>query len=90
MDTNVKAMNMNEMEMTNGCGSGVFIDHDDRLSSIVDGTICGIAVGGLGGSAIGLLIGGPPAALVGGIIGIPVGGVAGGIIGGVTYEEPKK
>ncbi len=86
MNTNTIAMNINEMDMVNGGGTGFFTDRDSRISSIADGAIGGMIIGGFGCSLIGACAAGPIGGLTGGLIGLGAGTVIGGIIGGVTYE----
>ena len=86
MNTNTMELNLNEMEMVNGCGTGFFTDRDSLASSIMDGAI----IGGSVCSVVGAVVAGPVGGIYGGLAGIAVGSVVGGIIGGVTYEEPEK
>ncbi len=74
MNTNTMELNLNEMEMVNGCGTGFFTDRDSLASSVMDGAIGGVLIGGTVCSVVGAVVAGP----------------VGGIIGGVTYEEPGK
>lgn len=66
--------------------TGFFTDRDSRISSIADGAIGGMIIGGFGCSLIGACAAGPIGGLTGGLIGLGAGTVIGGIIGGVTYE----
>ena len=71
MNSRMKELNLNEMNMVNGAGWGSFWN----------GVACGLCPGGGTGAIIGCCVGGPVGAMVGGGIGAVAGGVVGGVIG---------
>ena len=89
MNTGTMELNLNEMETVRGGEGGIFTACDSRCSSIANGAICGMWIGGIGCSLVGACIAGPIGGLTGGIIGVAAGTVVGGIVGGVTYEGDK-
>lgn len=89
MNTSTIEMNINEMEMVNGGSRGFYTDCDSLASSIMNGSIHGMVIGGFGCSLVGACIAGPLGGLSGGLIGLGAGTIIGGIVGGVTYEEDK-
>ena len=86
MNTSTIELNLNDMEMVNGGGTGFFTDRDSRVSSIADGAIGGMITGAFTCSQAGACMGGPIDGICGGLVGLAAGTVVGGIVGGVTYE----
>ena len=86
MNTNTMELNLNEMDTVNGGGRGFFTECDSRCSSIFNGAVEGMLIGGVGCSVVGACAAGPLGGLGGALVGIAVGSTVGGIVGGVTYE----